>query len=473
MKGHFATALERLDAAITAMSARLPEEAATARMIRQLGAAEAAVPEPAGPVLEAVRRHLYKASFNGSEPGRRDLKRAPWILWQGDPLAINFPGLFDRVVDQAERSPRTLRYLIEAWLRDFAPQAPRIALAGQEIQRLLANSSDSRLEQWRAAQDRFRLFEAAEGPAMLAEAILNAPQPVPTMLEMACLADQARAVGAYLRFAQAELLARLPIVLEQPSARARLARACAFLTNGKALRFDDTQAAIARAFCAPWFDTSRSLDADLQREVKDFLVAQIGNPQLRPGSWAGAEREAALIKRWLARASLEVFFGLIADHALDAQWTYRQAFWSACLAKGAIDDAWLVLGGNVHASARARRELGTDFGLLESAGASANQSVLMLRIGPLVIAEWSHNGSLRAWPADQGPKLGRKAYTPSDLRRPSLPFPPDPTRPGSRDSGATGLRHTGAATGIWQRRAALLLARHAQVTLRFFDWEPR
>jgi hypothetical protein len=130
-----------------------------------------------------------------------------------------------------------------------------------------------------------------------------------------------------------------------------------------------------------------------------------------------------------------------------------------------------VLGGNVHASARARRELGSDFGLLESSGASADQSVLLLRIGPLVLAEWSHNGSLRAWPADRGPKLGQKddPYKPAILRRPSLPFPPHPTRPGP-DSGTGGLRHMGSATGVWQRRAALLLARHANIRLRAIDW---
>ena len=42
MTGHFALALARLESAITAMSPRLPQEAPTARMLRQLGAAEAA-----------------------------------------------------------------------------------------------------------------------------------------------------------------------------------------------------------------------------------------------------------------------------------------------------------------------------------------------------------------------------------------------------------------------------------------------
>jgi hypothetical protein len=470
MSGEFALALARLDAAITAMSPRLPQDMPTTRMIHQLSASDVAAREPEREVLEAVRQRLRAASFNRGDLDPRDVKRAPWILWQGNPPAIGFPGLLDRVVGQAARSPRALRYLIEAWLRDFGPRATGITSAGLGIERLLADSTDTRMGPWRAAHGRFRLFDAAEGPATLAAAILNAPQPVATVLEAACFADQARAVGAYMRSVQTELLARLPVALERPAACTQLARACGFLTNGKGLRFDDSRATIAAALCTPWFNTARTPDADLQHNVTDFLVAQIGNPQIRAGRWVGAEKESALIRRWLARASLKVFFDLIADYALDQHWKYREAFWSACLLKGAIDDAWLALGANVHASARARQDLGSAFGRLEGAGASGDQSVLLLRIGPLLIAEWSHNGSMRAWITDEAPRLGRATYARGDLIRSCLPFPSDPTRRGPPDTTTSGLRHAGSATGIWQRRAALLLARHANIRLQSMDW---
>jgi len=470
MSGHFASALARLDAALTAMSPRLPPDVPTARMLVQLSAMEARPREPERAVLEGVRQRLRSVSFDGGEPDPRDLKRAPWILWQGDPPAISFPGLLDRVVGQATRSPRALRYLIEGWLRDFVPRGSGVIAAGLAIQRLLADSSDARMDPWRAAHSRFRLFDAADGPATLAAAILSIPQPVATVLDAAGFTDEARAVSAYLRAVQAELLSRLPAQLERPTAVTQLGRACAFLVNGKVLRFDDTRAAIAAALCKPWFNTSRSPNIELQRDVTEFLVAQIGNPQIRPGRWADADKESALIRRWLARASLKVFFELIADYALDQHWKYREGFWSACLSKGAIDDAWLALGTNVHASARARQDLGSAFGRLEGAGASGDQSVLLLRIGPLVIAEWSHNGSMRAWLADDAPKLGRASYARSDMMRACLPFPSDPIRRGPPDTARSGLRHVGSATGVWQRRASLLLARHANVRLQQTDW---
>jgi hypothetical protein len=453
MSGQFASALARLDAAITAMLPRLPQDAPTARMIRLSSAADAAPRPPERELLEGVRQRLHAASTNGGEPDPKDLKRAPWILWQGDPPAIGFPRLLDRVVDQATRSPRALRYLIEAWLRDFAPRGQGVKSAGLAIERLLVDSSNARMEPWRSAHRRFRLFDTAEGPGALAAAILNASDPVATVLEAACFTDQVRAIGAYMRSVQAELLARLPAALERPTARMQFARACKFLINGTGLRFDDNRAAIAMALCKS-FNPARAPEADLQRDVTEFLVAQIGNPQIRPGRWAGAEKESALIRRWLARASLKVFFELISDYALDQQWKYREAFWSACLSKGAIDDAWLALGTTVHASARARQDLGSAF-------------------GPLVIAEWSHNGSMRAWLVDEAPRLGRTSYARSDLMRACLPFPSDPIRRASPDTATSGLRHAGSTTGVWQRRAALLLARHANIRLQPIDWRLR
>ena len=183
MSRYFAAALTRLEAALVGMSPRLPSEAPTDRMVRQLSAIEAALREPEPDILEAVRRRLRQALLEGSNPEDRDLKRAPWILWQGDPPAINFPDLLERVVRQAMRSPRALRYLIEAWLRDFSPQARGIAPAGLAIERLLTDSTDARLDLWRSAHRRFRLFDAAHGPASLAVAALSSAEPVATVLE--------------------------------------------------------------------------------------------------------------------------------------------------------------------------------------------------------------------------------------------------------------------------------------------------
>jgi hypothetical protein len=97
----------------------------------------------------------------------------------------------------------------------------------------------------------------------------------------------------------------------------------------------------ARAYRLRNVNCHRALLSDPKDAPGALVFRWLGNPQIR--GWGNAEEEARLIRRWLASASLKVFFQLISDHALDHQWRYREAFWSACLAKGLISDACLTL----------------------------------------------------------------------------------------------------------------------------------
>ncbi len=165
MTGQALEALQRLEAAVAALPrrAKLPAEAASARMLRDIGATEAAPAPPAGAFLEELRARLRRGS---TQP--KDLRLAPWVLWDGNPPAIGFPGLLERVVTRAEERRATLRNLIEAWLRDFAPDRPGIGETGEAIRRLLASSAHDRLDLWRAAEARFGMFDAGTGPAATA-----------------------------------------------------------------------------------------------------------------------------------------------------------------------------------------------------------------------------------------------------------------------------------------------------------------
>jgi hypothetical protein len=393
-------------------------------------------------------------------------------LWHGNPQAIGFPGLLDRVVKQAAERRSTLRNLIEAWLRDFAQDQHGIREAGLAIVALLQNdTNDARLDIWRNAHTQFSMFDPVGGPRNIAVEALGSQRPAAKVLDSAGFGDELRATGGYMRAIHAECLAQLPRVLRGQEAANQFIRAVLVLTNGHQLRFPDARRDVARSLLGPWTDGRQPPPSvEAQGLVKDFVLKYIGHPQLHPHLWMGADTEAAVVLRWLAQATLRVFFGLIAEYALDSQWQYREAFWSACLNKGAIADAWLVLGYRVHASALARKELGDDFGLLSGSG--ADQSVLLLRIGPIVLAEWSHNGKLRAWRVRQGPKLYERTYRRAELTQDGLSFPADPKRlygPVS-ESDHSGLTHSGAASGVWQRRAAAFLAQHADIVLRPTEW---
>jgi hypothetical protein len=242
------------------------------------------------------------------------------------------------------------------------------------------------------------------------------------------------------------------------------------------LRFESRVADTARALLRAWLVGRGEPASALQELVCRALLSWLKDPRLRPQRWVGVgERETALVRHWLARASLDLFFKLIDQHALDAQWRYRHAFWLAYLEKGAISDAWLALGRDAGDSAAAIRELGGAYGRLRGRGVTANQSALLLRIGPLVISEFTHNGKLRIWPTEwrNAPQLGRLEYIRDDLTGKCLPFPPNPTRGRCGDTTGKGLSHIGSGTGYWQGSAAALIEPRAGFRITSIDWRPK
>jgi hypothetical protein len=158
---------------------------------------------------------------------------------------------------------------------------------------------------------------------------------------------------------------------------------------------------------------------------------------------------------------------------LDTHWRYREAFWSACLEKDSTVEAWLALGSRIHASARAVEDLKRAYARLD--GASGDQAVLLLRVKNLVFCEWSHNGKLRAWPADwsNAPRLGSARYTRGELTGKGLPFPPNARFGSNGSADGMGLSHVGSDRNLWQGSAAELLARRTQIVLAPNDWRPR
>ena len=178
------------------------------------------------------------------------------------------------------------------------------------------------------------------------------------------------------------------------------------------------------------------------------------------------------MRRWLARASLGLFFRLIDEHAPRSQWLFRHAFWLAYLETGAIADAWLALGSQVYRSARAVAELGEAYGQLRG---EPKQCALLLRIGSLVIVEFTHDGKMRAWPADSRvvPSLGRKEYDSAELKRECLEFPPDRRTGKGGSIDRKGLRHDGSNIGKWQGSAAELIERRAGIRITPREWRPQ
>jgi len=434
-----------------------------------------AVLPPSG-VLEVVRRELSSAC--ATEGGAANLptgtlRMTPLVLWNGEPQPASFPGLLEVFLRAAQARPRWLRDLIEAWLRDFGPDRILLREAGYAISGLLAETKHPRLTAWRYAHERLSLFDATEGPRRVSHALFHGPDDVATVLSRIGMDDPLRANGGFFRAAVAEIVGSLPKALRAPSGREAWARAAELLEVRQtrrdrfgreitvtALRFAELGGETARACLDPWLRSGTTFVP--QEEIKAFLLRVMGDPRVEAARWATVGEEATgLMRTWLAKASLEAFFSLITHNRDASQWRERQKFWRACLAKMPSTEIWVVLGPGLANVARTLRDLAGGFGQMDGAGA-AGQAVLLMKMGNLILSEWSNVGSLRAWTAGtvSCPKLYQRNYDAKHLKAPSLAFPHQ--APGD----SQGLRHHGS----WQERAAALLFERVQLRLTPKDY---
>jgi hypothetical protein len=451
------------------------QEAESARMLRALAAAEAPPAPPPGDFLQKLRRKLAQLCSSGRADTLtpKELRYAPWLLWTGTPPAATFPGLLHRLLDQAQNSTPALRRLIGAYLRDFDPRSPGIDEVAASIRRLLSRAGP-RFDLWRAAQKEVHLFEPTRGPAALALRLLADENPAESLARYR-LDDPITVAGKYMMAVENATCAATPYMLRNQG-ETGLRRVEQVVAPDGALRFPGNAGQTARAFLRAWLDGGPEPIPTLQPLIRARLLQWLGDPRLpqhRQRWVAAGEQETQFMRRWLTRASLDLFFKLIDQYALDQHWRYRHAFWLAYLGKEAITDAWLALGSQTFSAAGAIRELGAAYGRLK--GGTGDQSALLLRIGPLTIGEFSHNGSLRAWLGDSpnAPRLGEPEYRSASLKRQCLPFPANPYWGRGGEATGKGLSHINSAAGYWQGSAATLIERHAGFRLTPIEWRPR
>lgn len=431
----------------------------------------AALQRPAPDLVIRTLERLSSAASTGKweQLTLGDWSRAPWTFWLRNPSLVSTHssvlGGFHSFLTRSRRV-RPLLALIEAWLERFDPKLPGITEAGEIIRQRLANDDDQRLHFWRDAQSRFGIFSPERGPAAVAAAMLVAAEGADEVLRLAGLDEPTRAESGFYRSVVRAFLTGLSAMLQQghlpPS---RLETALAFMERGRDIRFPAYRAATADALLLPWVADAIPT-ADVQAAIQDFLHRHFGDPRLGGGvRWQGVSHDAVeLFQRWLARATLREFLDVISDRADVTQWRYRRAFWTAVLDAGLIEDAWVLLGRQAQTDTRSR--FGSELACGRLLGFTADQSVILMRIRHLIIAEVSHSGALRAWEDDdpRAPRLGRTELSRDQIVAPCLPF-------GTRQD-PNGLWHTGASTGAWQASAAALIKHHTGYDLRRSAYMP-
>ncbi len=436
---------------------------AAAEVVRRLGDLESKVP-PTYELDETVRRLTVAWKESGAlgdvEP--RHLRRAPWAFFHPKDRPGGWLGRDGALVRAwlrwlaDEGRARSVVAMLRAFLDAYPTGLQSFDAIRQAVQERLRAVQSPRTMRWLERCDRFGLLEFT-GPERLVDSWFAVDVDCDTYLSEAGLSGGLES-SAFVRRSSEQLLRRVESeLLKGRSSAAICDRAFTWLERQGQLRFPELKVEVANAFLRPFVEKVPS--ETTKAAIQAFLCRTVGDPRINRPRWNGVPDEVRnVLLRWLVGASLDDFFRVLDQTALDRHWRHRKAFWTAYLQREAIDDAWVVLGSEAARIVQGGLSAGAAK-LVSGGGVQGNQSVLLMRIKGVTIAEWSHNGSFRMWRRGNGeaPKLYETAYTRSQLIK-------------GCDVSQT---HHGAELGTWQGKVAALIASETGIRNSSSSYMPR
>jgi hypothetical protein len=413
--------------------------------------------------LDDIGARFMEGMRSGREPSRRDWNRIVWCIWTTTPAISSDRDILDAVLRRVAGAPRArqLRRLGTVYLTEYAESRPSLDLVAQVLRERAAAAGPawSKLGQCGA-------FDGRHGPARVAELALNAGLGPRSMLESIGI-EGPSAESAFAEAVHSQGLARLRAAASvTPMEHLDTIRLWSLV--GDDLAFPAAKTAVARALIMPF--ASASLATNDRRALTRFVLDHFDDPRSKPQKWIGMDDAADVVRRWLVEQSLRQFLEVVDRVASPDQWQYRRAFWMAIHEAGLIDDAYVVFDPAGAAEAERRFRDDAPFGRLKSGDGQIQpgHSVLVMRIGNAVVADWSHNGRCNIWerPDDpSAPKLHRASYFRSDLRK-DLPNSLDEQQRNTRGV----YTHSGAPNYLWQTRVADHISRLTGVRVNQQDY---
>lgn len=400
----------------------------------------------------------------------RDLSQLPWVLfYPPEQEGTRWLGATPELVRQygrwlmRRRRTRSLSVLLHEFLRIYPTDLPTF----REIRLLLRRAykaGDSppppSMRKWVQRCADFGLLEADLGGRFISD-LLEQPARPEQVLDEAGLATGLVRSG-FLKSGIRTALRKRTARSGTPSG-ARLRRLLALLECEGGLRFDErpVRVEMANGLLGPFID--RAAPAETKEALQSFFLKHFRDPRLPSGKhgWAGVPEDTRrVVIRWLVERVLDQFFMLLKETAYDHHWRYREAFWRAFLDEDLIDDIWFALGSRAESMLW---KMSDDPEVQETTadlyGAQADQSVLLMRMPGITIAEWSHSGSCHLWldGAPGAPNLYKREYSAYTLRRP-YPYPEVPD--------AYSQRHDGSQNGKWQDQIARWLRENTGIVVQ-------
>lgn len=420
--------------------------AAAKRVRQRLAGVEPKAPRPHD--LDALYRRIEKSwsqhrSLEHVHP--HDLRRLPWVLFYTPAAgAGSQPGkstarwlgaepdlatAFGRWLGDRRRA---VRALLHEFLRVYPAGLPTFddwrQLLRAAIENCPAPVPPSISKRQRQCRD-FGLVET-DGDWSFVRKLVETGDDPDAILQRAGL-DAGLARCGFLRAGIRRCLSEIGGRLAQNAAdAAHLERLLRLLECDGRLRFGerDDRVAIATALLGPFADNGPA-PPGTEGMLRSFFLRHFGHPHLPRdrSKWSSVPEEVrGVLMRWLVKRELDRFILLIGKTALDRHWRFREAFWNAFRRQNVIDHVWLLPGPNALRLLRTlpqRDDAGRDDPDSASCGelraGDGSQSVLLLKLPGVTVAEWSHNGKCRFWLDGNpvAPRLYQGVYTRADLMR--------------------------------------------------------
>lgn len=425
----------------------------------------ASTPPGAIPDIRSIGLRVYEALTRNGASSPQLWRKAPYAFWLGDKTGlVSRPDLidvyFEQKLPEAKTNPRQavrwIKPIHHVYVLNYNPDDAFFVRLSKTMEDMVFDLSRSNGQSFYAqAQQELDLYDYKLAPMRIG---------IKTIAEhkgdLSRLANQYHFGASFEQsklaraaFEQAcdcsttEALVRL----RRPDVISALIKlACPVAANRP--RYDDAEAKIllANALLLPW--RAEKPDQNIKDQIVSLLISAsfLKDPREHPALWRQAHSDALrIIMSWMTGRTLDYFFQILSRTA-DQIWSFRRDFWKKLYDDGYIEEAWVVLGSDAKRYAKTV-DKALSFG--ELSGASSNQSVLLMKIGSFIFAEWSHSGALRVNRDSSGlvPALYKKRYDANELRFVTMQI-------GNLSDGALG--HFSSQQGMWQSMARSFIHKH-------------
>lgn len=429
---------------------------------------------PSTQSLEKLCNTFYSAIETNSYENisNKEWRLVPYLLWitpqeQYSPLGSDY-NFVERYLCWLSENLKAsnLKKLIYSYLKDYNLREKYPLIFKQlscYISEKIESTSNANIQRWSERNKKLNIFSNVFDLTFVTSIYLNQCN-----LNTDYLFNEIGLQGelASIGYSEAIGLDLLKQLQREPSDKLINAIINYFFDNDSS-RFSSHRINLIQSLLTPWLSSNSALSTESQKKVHDLLIKNFKDPRIiayRHDGWrAIGEQYLKVMYQWLVGDSIEQFFEIVDQMALDHQWKYRKAFWMAYFKRGFIDEAWFVLGPDAKFYAETNFENKLSFGTMES-GCKPSHSVLIIKIGNIILAEWSHDGKCRAWLADdpKAPDRYKDYYLGKSFKELSLKIVPH--------YNSDGIGHLSSNTYSWQQNLSDFIFRHTGLKVFYNDF---